>query len=531
MDDEASEDSPEAPLETISTDDLMACECISINKARPAVPDGAPTRRSAAEEAAEAPGAREGETGREDIYRTWLNALANADTANVARARRALRDNADCTYLYESRIAQIAAQYNRLRSTVREARCERGCILLELALYDHYVDEEEMGRCGWTNVLLPRITTTDLYFLVASTERSRAMCQPVITRGGLHPSLIVYNQDTNRAAFAELGSLTTSVVLVPFSPCNISPHGVVFMASDMLNAAHRAPAYNKTPSVANITKQENAFLIVTENLRWEAKRNLINGRRRTTRFIAWFTGVWPEPLDHQQVWAPTKNLKYEYAGIPFCLNIDCIYVSAADRREVNGRIVTAASHRVSEELRADHLPVSGAFYLTVNRASSEIRTVYFDHNPKLYFTGEALNSYISSLNEPDLSRILVRAPYDIVFLTRRHLVTINLKYYYNGDRFFLVSGLEGNDLFHVSMCLWRPGMNLRLALWCHTLETMIPQGSPIAALYCIHTTDGDLQPQTDELSFRYLDRGGGQSAALGDMTLPSRNFLLHAADR
>lgn len=463
-----------------------------------------------------------------NIHDLWLNTLRRLDIRHPDRANRIeptappprmyLRRNR-----YQEYSRQAAEHYNRLPHTISDAVCQKGRIFFSVPVLNRsaYADMSQRSEThGLANVLAPRVPTDSFYFLLTSAGRQAVECQPVITKGGFCTLMVTYPRsgDQDPPVEEESGLSLLHLVLLPFFPNAISVCGSDFTETE--------PAgFTRPIARATMIRQNNVIFIILDHLLWEPRKVFSEGHRQGSQYAARFQGSWPGgQLEEDAIWVSCQNIHYIHDDVDrFGINLERI-----SRPDVSGNVVgvvaTSITNRVTDRVMPRHLPANVAFYFTVQRVTEKPHAVRFERNPKLFFSGDALNSYSHMMNDPELRHLTMRAPYTIRFRNNYHVIRYNLKYRCEENIRMLVSSVPGNDLFHTCMSVWRQDTALRVTLWTQTAGLTLPQGSPVATIFVIHETTGELRSTGDRAAFRLGGRPGREITYVGDLRLPLQNF-------
>uniref|UniRef100_A0AAU7E1S8 Protein UL31 n=1 Tax=Hipposideros bat herpesvirus TaxID=3141919 RepID=A0AAU7E1S8_9VIRU len=465
------------------------------------------------------------------VHNIWLNTLhgfENHGTGGMEYVQR-LHYFPSSPKISSAIIKSLVEYFNGCISTVYKATYADGCIFVRVPTFDHNRVSETASQFGCTNVLLPKLTTLEFYFLVASTDTHPIACEPIVTRGGLCTLMLTYSsQCTPAHTTSYLEAPIADLVMIPFQPHNIIFQGTRFITSDDIQLFPE-PSNTSTSCQVSTTQNGDTILIVVEDLVWERTPINSNGRRRLCHFVAWFELDWPgEPITKRTVWNSCQNVKYRRECVEFGINIERIYVKPKNR--ILACVRTSSLNRIPPSI-LKKIPTSTAFYMTIrsNRARPGPRMdvdalLMFSRNPKLFFIGDAINIHCHTLNEPNLRELKIVAPYDIAFHRGTHTLRLDITYTFDNRRQFLISGLPGNDDYHVHMQVWEPNTDLRVQMWSNANDLIIARSSPIAVLYCMSFTEGQL---CNTSVFKRKTRSGQRFGYIGDMKLPNTNFFIY----
>ncbi|AEV80396.1 protein UL31 [Cercopithecine betaherpesvirus 5] len=457
------------------------------------------------------------------VVKTWLETLKSADRDNFGRCVRHAKTHRSSYHLtaYEPYLIALTEQYNATPSVTEKASYLHGCLFLSFpVIYNN--TQGGAYKHDWSNIVVPRTMIRELYFLLCSTSESPAIFQPIITKGGLCSSMVVYPDETakNFVSPQHIGFVYSQLAMIPFVPHPLPSYGVPFLT---LPAHVRYCWIEEVPfGKATLTRQDDHLIIHAEQLTWTSKRVTCHGHKKMTRYTAQFKGTLPDNyLNGSQVWRSSKNIQYEFMGLLFTVNIDTLCLDLHHGQCI-GSISSSHCHRVADnKLTARNMPRSFVFYLLLE--NQQQCNLQFNRNPYLFFSGDGLNSPL--LHEPNPFHLTVHAPYDINFSHHsRQTVEIDIRYVQTGGRCFLVANLPHEDSFYTGMCLWRTEA-LKITLWSRLRTTIIPQGTPIAALYQINDTDGNLYAYNHNTVFRQVHHADSTTFFLSDLKLPTNNFL------
>ncbi|AFK83850.1 B31 [miniopterid betaherpesvirus 1] len=460
-----------------------------------------------------------------NFQETWFNTLKDINEENQGRAVATVKPTSviRTPYIFEHQLHMMTSFYNELGSTVHRAICHQGCIVLKVPVLDNHFSDGALYSFAWCNVMLPTATDPAAIFLLASTADGDAVCQPAITRGSLQTVMMAYSRDVVRTPSPEIGSLSTSLIMIPFVPSGFISHTVKFLTVNEPNL--QRTRVGKNIADAAVIQDNNGFIIITKGLSWELRRMILTDGRKRSQYTSWFLGNWPGSLNEGCTWRSCANTIYVYGNTTFRLNLDYIYILNTNRRTVLGCVSTSMHSRVVNEVSPKKLPTSCALRVEVCTETPGPDVVCFDRNPRIYFRGDPLDHHHTITNGLMWSTFSLMAPYDIHFAGERHVVRLCVRYSNLKKKMFLVTTPDGNNLFHTGMCVWKPNSPLRLTLWCHTKKLTITQGSVIATLYCIDTTDGDVTSYDDQTVFRYVERLGLRYGCVGNLRLMRTNFM------
>ncbi|AAM00682.1 protein UL31 [Panine betaherpesvirus 2] len=461
-----------------------------------------------------------------DVVDSWIEALRTSDRDNYGRCVRYAKIHRSSYHLtaYEHYLMSITEQYNSASSVTEKASYVQGCIFLSFPVI--YNNSQGTGyKYDWSNIVTPKSSSAELFFLLCSTSESPVILQPLITKGGLCSSMVVYDEETTKnCQNVHIGFLHTQLVMVPFVPHAYPNYAVPFLSLSK-DARGLAGVEDAPFGQAVITRHGPALLCRVEHLTWAGKRVTTYGHKRITRYISQFRGTMEDeeaelPGEHD-VWVSSKNVQYEFMGLVFTVNVDTVCVDA-ENRQLLGTISTSYCHRVSDKITARNMPRGFCFYLLTDDHKS--RDLQFSRNPGLFFSGDALNCTL--LNEPNLFSLTVHAPYDIHFNHQpRQTVEIDVRYVQTTERCFLVANLPHEDAFYTGLTVWRGAEPLKVTLWARARATVVPQGTPIATLYQISDSNGNLYSYNHNTVFRQVRSTSSTVFFLGDFKLPTDNFL------
>lgn len=358
--------------------------------------------------------------------------------------------------------------------------------------------------------------------MIASTDKQTVVCQPMVTKGGLVPATLAYPRITtlrSPPSATDFDYLTANIAAIPFFPHDMREHGVLVQV--MTEGRPRCPNENRPTGKSIAFNEETFTLLVIDNLHWDHKRTAVDAKKRLTHFTAWFEGSWFYETHFRWTWASSPNVTYEHNGSRFSINLDSLYMLPREKTVI-GSVTTCMCNHIADCVVCPKLPKSVSFYIVVNREGA-IEGPIFDRNPKLFFIADGLNVHSSMLNEPNFKEIVVMAPYDIIFTGDRHVVRLNISYTWAG-RSFLISGVSENDTFYTGLNIWKPDTQLKITLCSHVDQLTLPQGTPIATLYSIDSTNGTLNDYNDRNHIRYYDIFDLGDCYIGDVQLPNGNF-------
>ncbi len=457
------------------------------------------------------------------VVQLWLETLKNADRDNFGRCVRHAKAHRSSYHLtaYEPYLIALTEQYNAAPCVTEKASYLHGCLFMSFpVVYNN--TQGGVYKHDWSNIVVPRTMVRELFFLLCSTGESPAIFQPIITKGGLCSSMVVYPDETakNFTNPQHIGFVYSQLAMIPFVPHAFPSYGVPFLTLP----THVSYCWiEEIPfGRATLTRQDEHLIIHAEQLTWTSKRITNHGHKKMARYTAQFKGALPDDfLNGTQVWKSSKNVQYEFMGILFTVNIDTLCLDLHHKQCI-GSISTSHCHRVADnKLTARNMPRSFAFYLLLE--NQQQCNLQFNRNPYLFFSGDGLNSPL--LNEPNPFYLTVHAPYDISFSQHpRQTIEVDIRYVQNGSRCFLVANVPHEDSFYTGMCLWRSEA-LKITLWSRLHTTIIPQGTPIAALYQINETDGNLYAYNHNTVFRRVHYADATTFYLSDLKLPTNNFL------
>ncbi|QQL10188.1 Ja54 [Japanese cytomegalovirus] len=456
------------------------------------------------------------------VVRLWLETLKTADRDNFGRCVRHAKTHRTAYHLtaYEPYLIALTDQYNGTPSVTEKASYLHGCLFLSFpVIYNN--TQGGMYKHDWSNVAVPRTMLRELFFLLCSTSESPAIFQPIITKGGTCASMVVYPDETasNFTNPQHIGFIYSKLVMIPFVPHAFPSYGVPFLT---LPTHMRYCWIEEAPfGHATLTRYNDHMLFHVEHLTWTSKRITNHGQKKMSRYTAQFKGMLPDTyLNGTHVWTSSKNVQYEFMGLLFTINIDTLCLDLHHGQCI-GSISSSYCHRVADKLTARNMPRSFVFYLLIE--NQQQCTVQFNRNPYLFFSGDGFNSPL--LNEPNPFYLTVHAPYDINFgQNARQTVEIDIRYAHTGGRCFLVANLPYEDSFYTGMCVWQADA-LKVTLWSRLRTTIIPQGTPIAVLYQINETDGNLYAYNHNTVFRQVNHAESTAFYLSDLKLPTNNFL------
>ncbi|AEV80737.1 protein UL31 [Aotine betaherpesvirus 1] len=479
------------------------------------------------------------------IVHAWIDELRTADRDNIGRCVRHTYVHHTSYYLsaYESYLFGVIEEYNNDSSVLHKATFLHGCIFFSCST----VTIQSEHPNSWTNLMVPKSFIRELFFLLCSTNGSSIVCQPLITKGGLCSSLLIHTEPLPPEQ--RYGLAQTQLVLIPMVPYHWSKHAVSFIvvpdddkhrdgalastspASPAATAAATEVTTTWHPPVddeiispfgqATVIRHNNSVLFTLKQLSWTSKRVLAGRRKRVVHYISQFKGPWYHEFDPtRDAWVASKNIEYEFMGLPFTVNVDTLCIDVKSHTLI-GTVSTSHCHRILDKLTARNMPRSISFYITLMRR--RYVDLQFNRNPSIFFSGDVLN--IPFLSEPDPFTAIVHAPYDINFTTQtKHTVRLDITYTQTAERCFLVANVPHNNSFYTGLRLWKTG-ELKITLWSPSKTLLIPQGAPIAVLYQINDTTGDLIAHNEKTVFKHQFENEQISFYLGSLKLPEINFL------
>ncbi|AEV80892.1 protein UL31 [Saimiriine betaherpesvirus 4] len=463
-----------------------------------------------------------------NVIQNWISELRIADKENIGRCVRHTYVPHTSYYLsaYETYLFTVIEEYNNNCTTPHKATFVHGCIFFSCSVIFSLQTEQPYS---WTNLIVPKSGIRELFFLLCSTNGSSLTCQPLITKGGLCSSLLVHLEPL--PSDQGFGLAQVQLVLIPMVPYRWSRHAIPFIIiQDEESNRQETPNTSGQPTLldenaspfgqATITRQNNTVLFTVKQLSWTSKRMLSGRRKRVVHYVSQFKGSWYHEFDpNHDAWISSKNIEYEFMSLPFTINVDTLVIDISNHTFI-GTLSTSHCHRILDKLTARNMPRSLAFYITL--IQSKHVDLQFSRNPCIFFSGDVLNLPFTS--EPNPFSAVIHAPYDIQLTSpATQTVKLDIIYTESTGRCFLVANVPNNDSFYTGLRLWKNG-ELKITIWPLTKCLFIPQGAPIAVLYQINDTTGDID-HNGRIVFKHQFEDEQISFYLGDLKLPEINFL------
>nr|WRQ19873.1 MAG: protein m31 [Herpesviridae sp.] len=453
---------------------------------------------------------------------TWFDLLRYANFLDATRKGATLRNpyfSRRHLSVYRSNLERMIRYYNVSVPQALEARLHEGFIYLQAPLSYGTDTPTDIRERRWINILIPKLVNMiDMYLLTCSPESSQIICAPFITKGGIVTISAIPARTCTTAPLTDPNF--TQLILVPFVPSPIPQHGVKIFATHPSFPID----FPKMGHLSLTKKSDTSFIGLIQHLVWTRHVSAINGTScRHVTYSAWFNGVFNTTNTDIAAWRSYGNVIYQLPEQDISINIESMYVNS-EKTHIIGSLSLGVRHCIESELNPKLLPQSTSIFFDL-LPSYRRPTLLFDVNPKLFFTGQALDTNPQLLNEPNIYEITVYAPYDIRMDFAAHVVKIDVKYQHAHGRQFLVSGVPGNDHFYTGFSIWYPETHLKIYLWSSLPDMVIFRGTPIATLYLTHAIEGATHEHTDRAVIRLLSNNRKELRLhLGHMHLPSENF-------
>lgn len=361
---------------------------------------------------------------------------------------------------------------------------------------------------SWTSITLPKIfSTKELYFIVASPESENITLNPAVTKGGWLSGSFSFPLSLS-CAYALTG-VSSTIYMLPFIPYKFP---MTYVDFSTLRTYEVTSEYGSI----QIIKQRNfLFLGIIRDLSWKSQRDNKN-------FIlkAMFVGNWlgiqiPEAFALRLF----NNTRFSIQDFEFSINIQNINLTRDNK--ILGSLSTVSCDQMPPNLSPENLPNYLVIQFELVSTLANPDHLLFSCNPKLFFTGDILNSAINLQHSPNHYELTVYAPHNLHFYPSCfHIVTLPIQFSSRNDRQMLVSSYPNEGYFEVQMCPWVQNSPLQIVIKSFSKNLVLPQGTPIAILlYMEKMTTGKNSLQNQELKINK------DITRIGNVNLPKENFL------
>ncbi|ACE95542.1 m31 protein [Murid betaherpesvirus 1] len=412
---------------------------------------------------------------------------------------------------YRYRLALSASQYNEVVPSELRARYYKGAIHFATAVIGTMFRTSDELTYTWTTLLVPRVSNIPGgQFLLCSLKGNAAVCQPTVTTGGPHTILLAHDPSNvppdNRPVRLELSAF----FFVPY----VAPDFGVRMLT-LEDAAIRASGISfgiMTP----VRRTGGVCIGLFSALSWTPRTIMNENGVSTTSYVAWFECTQENSYSLCKYWRPYRKVTYECGDFEAGINVESMYVVDGGRRLIGTLVVGSDTTTNTSSLSPELMPSMIVLRFELCNSRHREPTIVFSTNPTLHLTWPS-----ESPDDP----ITMYAPYDLCFREGKCAVFMDIRYAKAADnRCFFISGVPGEYRFHTGLTVWRPQSPIRLSLISPTPSLHICRGTPIARLFFMHSTEGNIYQHNERTATRVIKTGDRINLHLGDLRLPYQNF-------
>lgn len=451
----------------------------------------------------------------DSIRETCRTLLAHANSIDVACPDSHLQtDSSTRRHVshYRYRLLVSAAQYNALTPAGLHAKYYKGSLKFATTVLGNPFRTSLGTYCSWATMLAPRISTVSPgFFLLGSLKGNLAVCQPSITPGGPHTTLVTYEANSVPPSERLIKLDLSAFFFVPYKTPDFGIR-LVSLEDPLIRTSNI-----RFGLMWMIRRTGDTCLALFSNLIWTPRAVMGEHGQVGVTYVAWFECTQESIYSFCKFWCPDSKATYECGDQEITIHLENLYVMD------NGKKLVGTLSLGSESLTASIISpelISSMTALRFELHSSRRRdpSVMFMTNPTVYLGW--------SQEDPTVP-VTVYASYDLIFKDGRHVFYLDLRYSTTLDRCFLVSGCQGEFRFHTAMTVWRPNCPLRFTLISPVIDLQVTRGTPIARLYLIHNTDGDIYQQNEYTTIRMVKNGETTQMYVGDLRLPTQNFVVY----
>ncbi|APZ76239.1 hypothetical protein MRV_0028 [Murid herpesvirus 3] len=364
---------------------------------------------------------------------------------------------------------------------------------------------------GWVSVTLPKITALkELYFFIVSPENDNITFNPTISKGGWLSGTYSFKND--ELLFKITGNIG-KLHLYLFVP---------YLYPDIFVAIEHTCNYDllqdiQFGNIKILNKTGNTFIGVLSNLTWCKQYTNTNNQQVMLR--AYFTGEWNDELPITSVFTFYNNTNFVFLDYNFTINFEKIIITK-DTKKIIGSISTTACQLLPDNLKPENLPISLIIQFAIEK--NDNKNIIFSCNPKIYFSGDALNNKARQLNEPNLYELTVHATHDLHFNPSKcHIIKFPISYTTVSNHEILIGGVSNDGIFETQIAIWKPGELLSIVLRSFSNNLILLQGTAIATLYYVNK----MTTNNQKTEFMSREEIIDKNIFINNLLLTKENFL------
>nr|WEG68759.1 protein UL31 [Mastomys natalensis cytomegalovirus 1]WEG68895.1 protein UL31 [Mastomys natalensis cytomegalovirus 1]WEG71123.1 protein UL31 [Mastomys natalensis cytomegalovirus 1] len=412
---------------------------------------------------------------------------------------------------YRHRLLNIVSQYNEIVPVGSHARYHKGSIHFSATILGTSFRLTEGSVYSWANLLAPTVSSIRYsYLLITSLRGTSAVCQPAITHGGLHTCLISYGAD-HVPPQDKLIKIDVSALF--FVPYKIPEFGIRLMTiEENLLRTSSIRLGIMTP----VKRLGCTHVALFSGLVWTTRTMIADNGQPSTTYAAWFECTQENSYSLCTFWRPGQRAVYECGEYELGINIESLYTTGGGKKLV-GTLVVDNEYPPTALPPVDLMPSMIVLRFELHGLREREPPILFSTNP---------TSCLKWPSEETASHIIIYASYDITFVGGEHPFYLDIRYSKMYDRHFIVSGCPSEIRFHTAMTIWRPETPLKFTLISPVSNMQIHRGTPIATLYLVSATEGNIIKNDEKTSLRLVRNGNRSHLYLSELRLPVHNFVI-----
>ncbi|AKB93232.1 B31 [Murid betaherpesvirus 8] len=412
---------------------------------------------------------------------------------------------------YRYRMNLVANAYNNIVPNQLHAKYHKGALHFATTILGNPFKMSDGTASSWATLLSPRLTNIRGAFLILTSLKGNvAVCQPTVTRGGTQTTLVTY-ATTHVPPNNKMIKLDLLGLL--FVPYKTPEYGITVHAVDDIFRANGIKFGIMTP----VRRFSHSTIGIFSGLTWTTRTVIGETGQVMITFVAWFECTQENCYTLCRFWKPGPRAVYECMDHEISFGIENLYTVDGGKKLL-GTLVVYSDSFTSQALTADSMP--SMLVLRYELYGNQYK------EPQLFFTTNPIAHLSWPSEETDIPAA-VYASYDIIFKDGKHTFYLDLRYSGPNDRCFLVSSYPNEFRFHVSMTLWRPNSPLRFTMISPVSDLHVHRGTPIANIYLIHSTEGDIHQHNDYTALKLIKTGQHSVLSIGDLHLPKENFVMY----
>lgn len=413
---------------------------------------------------------------------------------------------------YRHRLLSIVSQYNEIVPTGSHARYHKGSLHFSATILGTSFRLPEGNFCSWANLLVPTVSSIRYsYLLITSLRGTTAVCQPAVTHGGLHTCLIGYGADSVPPQ-DKLVKIDVSALF--FVPYKVPEFGIRLMTIEE-NILRTSSI--RLGIMTPVKRLGYTNVALFSGLVWTTRTMIADNGQPSTTYAAWFECTQENSYSLCTFWRPGQRAVYECGEYELGINIESLYTTGGGKKLV-GTLVVDNEYPPTSLPPVDLMPSMIVLRFELHGLREREPPILFSTNP---------TSCLKWPLEEIASHITIYASYDITFVGGQHPFYLDIRYSKMYDRHFLVSGCPSEIRFHTAMTIWRPETPLKFTLISPVSNMQIHRGTPIATLYLISATEGNIIKNDDKTALRLVRNGNRSHLYLSELRLPAHNFVFY----